>query len=77
MDLQLPIQSVTITTKVVISNPADGEVRSIQHCVIKFVSDFRQVGSFSPVSSTNKTASQDRTEIWLKVALNTINHATY
>ena len=28
------------------SNPAHGEVYSMQHYVIKFVSDFRQVSSF-------------------------------
>jgi hypothetical protein len=42
--------------------------------VIKFVSDLRQVGGFSPgtpVSSTNKTDCHDITEILLKVALNT------
>jgi len=38
-DLQLPVQSVPITTKVVSSNPACGEVYSIQQYVIKFVSD--------------------------------------
>jgi hypothetical protein len=37
---------VTITTKVVTSNPAHGEVYSIQHYVMKFVSDLRQVGGF-------------------------------
>ncbi len=35
-----------ITTKVVRSNPADGEVYLIQHYPIKFVSDLRQVGGF-------------------------------
>jgi hypothetical protein len=40
-DLQLPVQPVTITTKVVSSNPAHGKVYSIQHYVIKFVSDLR------------------------------------
>jgi len=39
LDLQLPMQSVPITTKVVSSNPAHGEVYSIQHYVIEFVSD--------------------------------------
>jgi len=43
------------------------EVYSIQHYVIKFVSDLRQV-----VSSTNKTFRDDKTEILLKVALSTI-----
>ena len=35
-----PMQSVPITTKVVSSNPSYGEVHSIQHYVIKFVSDY-------------------------------------
>ena len=72
LDIQLHVQSVPITTNVVSSNPAHGEVYSIQHYVIKFVSDLRQVGGFLrvlPVSSTKKT---DITEILLKVALNTI-----
>ena len=42
----VPVQSVTITTKVVSSTPVHGEVYSIQHYVIKFVSDLRQVGGF-------------------------------
>jgi hypothetical protein len=37
---------VPITTKVVSSNPVHDEVYSIQHYVIKFVSDLRQVDSF-------------------------------
>jgi hypothetical protein len=41
--IQLPMQSVPITTKVVSSNPTHGEVYVIQHYVIKFVSDMRQV----------------------------------
>jgi hypothetical protein len=32
---------IAITTKIVSSNPAHGEVNSIQHYVIKFVSDLR------------------------------------
>ena len=56
-----------LTTKVVISNPVHGEVYSIEHYVIKFVSDR------SVVSSTNKTERHDTIEILLKVALNTIN----
>jgi hypothetical protein len=40
----LPLKSVSITTKVVSSNPTRGEVYSIQHYVIKFVNDMRQVG---------------------------------
>ena len=46
LDLQLPVQSVPITTKVVSSNPVHGEVYSIQHYVIKLVSDLRQLGGF-------------------------------
>ena len=43
LDLQLPMQSVPITTEVVTSNPAHVEVYSIQHYVIKFVSALRRV----------------------------------
>jgi hypothetical protein len=51
------MQSVPITTNVVSLNPAHGEVLLIQHGVIKFVSDLRQVGVSpgTPDSSTNKT----------------------
>ena len=77
LDFQLPVpvQSVPITTNVVSSNLVHGEVYSIQHYVIKFASDLRQVcGSLGTlVSSTNKTDRHDITEILLKVALNTIN----
>ena len=43
LDFQLLVQSVSITTKVVSSNPGYVEVYSIQHCVIKFVSALRHV----------------------------------
>ena len=65
------MQSVHIITIVVSSNPAHGEVNSIQHYVIKFASG----GWFSlgtPVFSINKTDYQNITEIVLKVALSTI-----
>ena len=68
---KLPMQSVPITTNIVSSNRVHGEVYSIQHYVIKFVSDLRQVGG-TLVSSTNKTDRHDITELLLKVALNTI-----
>jgi len=58
LDLQLPMQSVPITTNVVSSNPVHGEVYLIQLYVIQFISDLRQVGSFLRVlrvSSTKKT----------------------
>jgi hypothetical protein len=38
------VQSAPITTSVVSSNPVHGEVYSIQHYVIKFVSNLPQVG---------------------------------
>ena len=63
-DLQLPVQSVPNTTKVVSSNPIHGEAYSIQHYVIKFVSDLRQVGSFLWVLRFTQP---------IKLALNTIN----
>ena len=75
LDLQLPMQSVYITTSIVSSSPAHVEVYSIQHYVIKFVGDLWQTGrwfsSGTPVSSTNKIGRHDITEILLKVALNT------
>ena len=37
LDLQLPMRSVPITTKVVSSNPAHGEAHSIQHYVIRLI----------------------------------------
>jgi hypothetical protein len=40
------VQSVPITTQVVNSNPVYGEMYSIQHYVIKLVSDLQQVGGF-------------------------------
>jgi hypothetical protein len=43
LDLQLPVQSVPIATKVVSSSPVHGEVYSIQYYVIMFVSDLWQV----------------------------------
>ena len=75
LDLQLPMQSVPITTKVMSSNTIYGEVYSIQYYMIKFVSDLRQVGGFLWVlqfSPPIKTDRHDIAEILLKVALNTI-----
>ena len=60
------------TYAIVSSNPTNGKVYSIQHYVIKFVSDLRQVFSpGTPVSSTNKTDHHDITEILLKLTLDT------
>ena len=46
LNLQLPAQSVLITTNIVRSTPVHGEVYSIQHYVVKFVSNAWHVGSF-------------------------------
>ena len=66
------MQSLPITTDIVSLNPT----QAIQHYVIKFVSELRQVSGFLLVlfffSSFNKTDRHDITEILLKVALNTI-----
>ena len=48
-ELQLPMQSVPINTKVVSSNPVHSEVYSIQQSLIKFVNYLRQVGGFRRV----------------------------
>jgi hypothetical protein len=40
------MQSVPITTNIVSSNPVHGEVYSIQHYVIKFVSDTTNTSTF-------------------------------
>ena len=70
LDLQLPMQSMSITTKVVSSNHAHSEVYSIQHYVIDLsVTCGRHVIYFN-------IDRQDITEVLLKVALNiiTITH---
>jgi len=46
LGFQLYVQSVPIINKIVSSNPARGEVYSIQHYVKKFVNDLRKVGDF-------------------------------
>ena len=66
------------TTKVVSSNPVHGEVYSIQHYVIKFISDLQQVSDFLQIRWFPPPIKlSDRhdiiTEILLNVALNTIN----
>jgi len=64
-----------ITSKVVTLNPAHCEVYSIQHYVIMFVSDLRQVSGFHRVLQFPppiKLNHHDITEILLKVALSTI-----
>jgi hypothetical protein len=75
LDLQIPKQSMPITTNVASLNPAHGDMYSIQVTLCdKVCRKLTTVWWFSPgtlVSSTNKTDRQDITEILLKVALNT------
>jgi hypothetical protein len=71
----LAVQSMPITSKVASWNPDDGEVYSIQHYVIEFVSDLQQVCRFLQVLQFPlqiKLTAKYLTEILLKVALNTI-----
>ena len=71
-DLQLPVQSVPITIKVASSNPAHGELYSIQRYVIKFSATCDRSVVFSPVSSTNNTNLKAIADILLKTAVDTI-----
>jgi hypothetical protein len=50
---------------------SSNEVYSIEHYVIKFVSDLRQFGGFLLILwfLHNKTDRHDIIEIWLKVAI--------
>jgi hypothetical protein len=64
------ISAYTITTKVVSSNPANGEVYSIHYCQWLTAGWWFSPGTL--VSSTNKTDRHNITEILLKVAFNTI-----
>ena len=72
------LQSVPITTIVVSSNPVHGEPYLIQHYVIKFDSDLRQVCGFLrvlPCPPPIKLTVMIKVKNWilLKVALNTIS----
>ena len=68
------MQSMHITTIVVGSNPAYGEVCWIQHYMIKVVGGLRRVGHLPGYFGLlhQKNDRQDIAEILLKVALNTI-----
>ena len=46
VDLQLHVQSVSITTKIVYSNPTHGKVNSMQIYVIEIYNELRQVSGF-------------------------------
>jgi len=52
LDLQLPVPPMPITSKVSL-NSVYGEVYSIQHCMINFVSDLRAGRSVSSTNTTN------------------------
>ena len=70
------VQSMSITTKVMSSNPVHGEVYSMHHFVIKFVSDLSQVGGFLQVlrfPPPIKLTATIITELLLKGSLNNIN----
>ena len=74
------MQSVSISTKVMSSNPVHGEAYSMQHYVIKFVSDLLQVCGFLQVLRFPPPMRLDRhnkTENLLKVTLNTINQPNH
>ena len=67
------MQSVHITTKVVSSSPAHGEMSSILYHGMKFVSDLQLVGGFSGYSGPpKKTDHHETTGNMFKGALNTI-----
>jgi hypothetical protein len=55
---------VSITTKVVSSDPVHGEMYSIQHYVIKFVSDGDSVIPSTP-NGQNDTRSDDGGKIFI------------
>ena len=77
MDLQLPMQSVPITTDVVSSNLHQGKVYNICNKVCQWLVTGQWFSTGLPVSSTNKTDRHDITEIVLKVALNTIKQTNF
>ena len=65
LNLQRPMQSVPINTNVVSSKPAHGEAYSLQHYVIKCVSDLWQVGGFLRVLGfpTKKKKKKKKTKL--------------
>ena len=65
LDWQLHMQSVPIANKVVSLNSTHGEVYTIQHYVIKFVSDMRKVFGFFLVLRFSPPIKLTTT-IWLK-----------
>ena len=79
-DLQLPMQSVPITTKVVSSNTRSwwGVLNTtLCHKVCQWLATGWWFSAGNLVSSTNKTDRQVISEILLKVALNIINQTNH
>ena len=75
--LKLPVQLVLITTEVESSNPGRGEEYLLQHYVITFVSDLRQVGCVLWVfrfPQTNQTDRHDIAEILFESGVKHHNH---
>ena len=65
---------------VVSSNPVDGEVYSMQHYIIKFVSDLQQVGGFHRVlcsSSPIKLTATNCQHSWIIVESDFKHHKPY
>jgi hypothetical protein len=77
MDLQLPVQSMPITTNVASLNPAHGEVvLDTTACdkVCQWLTTGRWFSPGSQISSTNTTEHHDVTEILMNtIAVNLIN----
>jgi hypothetical protein len=79
LDLQLPMQSVPITTKVEFESRSLRGVIDTTLCdkVCQWLATGRWLSQGTPGSSNNKTDRHDDiAEILLKVALNTINQPT-
>jgi hypothetical protein len=72
MNLQLPMQSVSIATDVVSSNLDEGGWPTLCDKVCQWLMTGRWFSPGPPVSSTNKTDCYIVAEILLKVVLNTI-----
>jgi hypothetical protein len=74
LDLELPVQSVRITAKLMSLNFMARCTRyNIMWWSFQWLATGRCFSPSTPVPSTNKTDRHDITEILLKVVLNTIN----
>ena len=79
LDLQLPVQSVHTTNKVVSSNPAEARCTqcNIMSLMLSVTCDRSVVFSGTPVSSNKKTDCYDITEILLRLVLNANQSINY